>query len=790
MGQVPQLDLDGNGQPDAKVSTALAEFPVGQGLVQAADLPVITAETADQTLRAAQTLSLTAEITTTTELARVWATIREPDFYRPPDEPILALPQVELTREAGTDRWNADRAFNKRGIHQVAIFAEDTKGRIASPARVTITQTLGNGALNPGRFALERDTLALTEGGTAELAVVRTEGSEGVITVSYATADGSATAGSDYTAANGSLTFQAGETRKTLTLEGLTDEAGNEGLETFTLTLNAASGAASLGTPSRARVELSEAGPAEGRLDIDGNGRADALTDGLLVLRHLFGFTGTSLVDGAVAEDCTRCSAAAITEFLEAHAEALDIDGSGGAPDALTDGLLVLRYLFDFTGPALTEGAVDTDGCSRCAADGIATHLAELSGADADPSVAALAGGTLESAARGPKGSERPPGQGLRGWHYPQGDPAGSGRDGTAYRPTGGWARAGSYTDAGPVTALRTGDVTGDGRLELIAAASDQLLVFAGSVGHPPTRIALPGPLTGLILDGVSQPGPALIVAGLATQPPRIQVWNGAGQPVRAIRLDAAPRELTPLAPLDAERLLIGTRDAVLAYHWAEASVAWRKPLGARPVASLLEMDGDPAREVLITAGDRLHLLDDDGATRWQHGIVQAEPHLAVDLDGNGGPEIVGTEGNRLVRRALTTGRVVTRIPSETTSRPLVVDAPHGAGQRNLVLSAGGTLRRADLYDPQLRWLSATSDAGEAALASADLNGDARLELLVRDGRTLRLLAGDTLAEVGTIGTDHPITTALAADLNRDGRAELVIGHAGGVTVYTGVPAP
>jgi hypothetical protein len=52
-------------------------------------------------------------------------------------------------------------------------------------------------------------------------------------------------------------------------------------------------------------------------LDIDGNGELGALTDGLLVLRFLFGFTGTTLTAGAVGSNCTRCDAAAILPYLQ-----------------------------------------------------------------------------------------------------------------------------------------------------------------------------------------------------------------------------------------------------------------------------------------------------------------------------------------------------------------------------------------------------------------------------------------------------------------------------------------
>ena len=48
----------------------------------------------------------------------------------------------------------------------------------------------------------------------------------------------------------------------------------------------------------------------------------------------------------------------------------LDPDGSGVA-EPLTDGVLILRRLFDFSGPALTTGAVDVELCTRCDAEAI-----------------------------------------------------------------------------------------------------------------------------------------------------------------------------------------------------------------------------------------------------------------------------------------------------------------------------------------------------------------------------------------------------------------------------------
>jgi hypothetical protein len=108
-------------------------------------------------------------------------------------------------------------------------------------------------------------------------------------------------------------------------------------------------------------------------LDVDDNGGVGPLTDGLLVLRHGFGFSGATLVNGAVGPGCGRCTGPEVTAYLTSIADALDVDDND-AFGALTDGLLVLRHLFGFTGPTLVNGAVAGD-CMRCEADEIDAYL-------------------------------------------------------------------------------------------------------------------------------------------------------------------------------------------------------------------------------------------------------------------------------------------------------------------------------------------------------------------------------------------------------------------------------
>ena len=59
------------------------------------------------------------------------------------------------------------------------------------------------------------------------------------------------------------------------------------------------------------------------------------------------------------------------------RAKILDIDGDNEV-GPLTDGVLVLRYLFGFTGPTLVGGAVDAAACTRCDATAIEAYLAGL----------------------------------------------------------------------------------------------------------------------------------------------------------------------------------------------------------------------------------------------------------------------------------------------------------------------------------------------------------------------------------------------------------------------------
>ena len=83
------------------------------------------------------------------------------------------------------------------------------------------------------------------------------------------------------------------------------------------------------------------------------------------------------LTSAAVDTACVRCPAETIDVHLSAIVKLLDIDGNGAA-DPLTDGILIVRWLFGFKGATLTAGAVDLAHCTRCDAPAIEAYLTTL----------------------------------------------------------------------------------------------------------------------------------------------------------------------------------------------------------------------------------------------------------------------------------------------------------------------------------------------------------------------------------------------------------------------------
>jgi len=170
---------------------------------------------------------------------------------------------------------------------------------LSSPTQAAIGDGAGTGTITDndsgGLLQFGAATYGAGEAGMVTITVTRTGGAASGVTVQYATSNGTATAGSDYTAKAGTLTFGAGVLVQSFTVPILADTF-TEGPETVTLTLSNPTGGSGLGAPatapltirdddlggalrfSLAAYTMGEAGPAATIVVTRANGSAGAVT--------------------------------------------------------------------------------------------------------------------------------------------------------------------------------------------------------------------------------------------------------------------------------------------------------------------------------------------------------------------------------------------------------------------------------------------------------------------------------------------------------------------------------
>ena len=169
------------------------------------------------------------------------------------------------TAAAGTDYTSTDGALTFEAGErtkrvEVQTLEDDeqeetetfTVGLSGASSGATVADGTGNGTIvdddDDGGGALPELRIGdaeVTEGGLAAFEVTLSAGATGPVTVSYATADGTAAAGTDYTSTDGALTFEAGERTKRVEVQTLEDDEQEE-TETFTVGLSGASSGATV----------------------------------------------------------------------------------------------------------------------------------------------------------------------------------------------------------------------------------------------------------------------------------------------------------------------------------------------------------------------------------------------------------------------------------------------------------------------------------------------------------------------------------------------------------------
>ena len=143
------------------------------------------------------------------------------------------------------DRW--DLTVKPASLADVTVTlaagaACDSPAAVCTADGKALSHTLSTTVRGPVTVSVADARVREAAGATLDFAVRLSRAAAGAVSVTYATADGSARAGSDYTARKGQLKFAPGETEKTVSVPVL-DDAHDEGAETMRLRLSAASGA-------------------------------------------------------------------------------------------------------------------------------------------------------------------------------------------------------------------------------------------------------------------------------------------------------------------------------------------------------------------------------------------------------------------------------------------------------------------------------------------------------------------------------------------------------------------
>ncbi|MCB1666232.1 MAG: hypothetical protein KDI28_10655 [Pseudomonadales bacterium] len=171
----------------------------------------------------------------------------------------------DYTAVSTTVSWAAGDAASK--TVSVAILddraVEETETVILSLSAVSgdtigtqSSTTLNIVDYEQGTLQFSAATYSVAEnGGAAALTVNRTNGSNGTVTINYATANGTATSPAFFTAATGTLSFAEGETSKTIPIT-IIDNSVGQANKSFTVTLSTITGGAVLGTISSATVTI------------------------------------------------------------------------------------------------------------------------------------------------------------------------------------------------------------------------------------------------------------------------------------------------------------------------------------------------------------------------------------------------------------------------------------------------------------------------------------------------------------------------------------------------------
>ena len=265
-----------------------------------------------------------------------------------------------------------------------------------------------------------------------------------------------------------------------------------------------------------------------------------------------------------------------------------------------------------------------------------------------------------------------------------------------------------------------------------------------------------------------------------------------AGEPV-AVDVDDAPAaEGAAGRPIETVASISDRADSTQPLWEHDLEVGTIGPM------AIFESDAEPGLVVAGNAGDLVWLQAQDGAESWRvHLSSTASALLAVDIDGDGKSEVlVGTAASELIVLDGATGRERWRQPLKNLNdapapvTTLCVADLEGEGELSLLAGTAGWFVNVFTSDGAPKWAQWIRYHVITALEAADIDGDGRAEVIVGNIYSTPLTVHEfdgrfrwsTLEQVGAEGNATTprrgigLTCMRLWDLDGDGRREIVYG--------------
>ena len=262
----------------------------------------------------------------------------------------VAADDGSFTSGAPGSGWNFTRAFPAAGTFPYYCEVHGAPGGLGMSGSVTV-QAGGGGVPGALRFALASSSIS-EAGGAATISVQRVGGDDGAVSVAFATANGSAQAGSDYVAASGTLNWADNDDNPKTFQVTILDDASDEANETVQLSLSNPGGDASLGSPFAATLTIQDNDDAGGspgtlRLSSASYSASESAASATLSVTRDGGTTGAvsagwATADGSALAGSDYVAASGTVNFGAGDGAAKTIevplidDGAEEAPEAFT----------------------------------------------------------------------------------------------------------------------------------------------------------------------------------------------------------------------------------------------------------------------------------------------------------------------------------------------------------------------------------------------------------------------------------------------------------------------